>query len=277
MKILNPQKNCLIVGFDSAWTDNPKSPGAISALGFNALGEVNFFEPGLKSFDGAFEWIERQRKDYKLCLIAIDQPTIVPNLTGSRMADRVAGSVVSFIGGGVQPANRSKVGMFDDDAPIWKFLDRLDGHSTSIYQSRIAESGIYVIEVFPALSLPALNPNFNKRSGAPKYNPANRKKFKPEHWKEVLNTVRQVSDTFSLSQLVAWVDNFEKVQEPKKHHQDMLDSIICVLIGLLWRAGQENDSIVIGDEREGYIIAASSNETRERLTIAGQKLGVTVR
>jgi hypothetical protein len=58
-------------------------------------------------------------------VVALDQPTIVPNVSGSRPVDKVAGSLVSWIGGGVQPANRSKAGMFDDAAPIWRFLEHL--------------------------------------------------------------------------------------------------------------------------------------------------------
>lgn len=276
MNILNPQTDCLIVGFDSAWTDRPQAPGAIAALGFDTLGKVIFFEPELKSFDGAVEWIGEQRKNYQLCLIAIDQPTIVPNLIGSRMADRVAGSVVSFIGGGVQPANRSKRGMFDDDAPIWRFLDRLHGHSKSIHQSRIEHQGLFVIEVFPALSLPALNSDFYKRLGAPKYNPANRKKFKLKQWKAVLNTVRNTSDKLDLTQVVSWAKTFLQIEEPKKHHQDKLDAVICALIGFIWRACDPKHSIAIGGEMDGYMIAVATDDTRMRLISAAQKLNVTI-
>lgn len=110
-----------IVGFDSAWTDNPKAPGAICVIRLDGDGAHLYLAPRLASFAEALAVIERERKEAQKCLVALDQPTIVPNLTGSRPVDRVAGSLISWIGGGVQPASRSKKGMFDDGAPIWRF------------------------------------------------------------------------------------------------------------------------------------------------------------
>lgn len=89
-----------IIGFDSAWTDNPKKPGAV-------------------------------------CVIRLDQPTIVPNLTGSRPVDKVTGSLISWVGCGVQPASRAKKGMFDDAAPIWRFKSAL-GASDDPEEARVS-------------------------------------------------------------------------------------------------------------------------------------------
>ena len=52
----------------------------------------------------------------QLTLVAIDQPTIVPDQSSMRPAERIAASAISWLGGGVQPANRARVGMFDDEA-----------------------------------------------------------------------------------------------------------------------------------------------------------------
>jgi predicted RNase H-like nuclease len=272
VKILNPQTNCLIVGFDSAWTDKPSAPGAITALGFGPDCQLSFFEPALVSFNDALSWIEDRRQHFDLCLIAIDQPTIVPNLSGSRPADRVAASVISFIGGGVQPANRSKIGMFNDDAPIWHFMERLRGVSLSIEHSRSATRGLFLIEVFPALALSGLNSDFYKRSQAPKYNPANRKKFNLEHWRAVVNTVRDVTIMLKLTHLTDWVDKQWAIANPKKADQDKLDSVICLLIGLMWRACEPRLTMAIGDGEKGYMVTAASDETRQRLEAAATKI-----
>jgi predicted RNase H-like nuclease len=85
-----------------------------------------------------------------LTLVAIDQPTIVPNQSGMRPAERVAASAISWLGGGVQPANRSRIGMFDDGAPIWRFLTNL-GALENPERTRSADDGLYIMEVFPAL------------------------------------------------------------------------------------------------------------------------------
>ena len=126
MDLVNPQSSTVIFGFDSAWTDAPKPPGAICAIAFGDRGQVEFHEPRLVSFAGALAFIEELRQDFVASLVAIDQPTVVPNAAGSRPVDKVAAALVSFVGGGVQPANRSKIGMFCDNAPIWSFLSELE-------------------------------------------------------------------------------------------------------------------------------------------------------
>jgi predicted RNase H-like nuclease len=110
-----------IIGFDSAWTDNIRARGAVCALVMGNGGAVRFTPPCQASFKEALEFIQGERRTCDYCLLALDQPTIVPNTAGSRLVDRVAGSLIGFIGGGVQPANRSRVGMFDEGAPIWRF------------------------------------------------------------------------------------------------------------------------------------------------------------
>lgn len=116
-----------IIGFDSAWTDSPKAPGAICTIRIDKSGRRTLVPPVLVSFDGALAVVEAETNFSALRIVALDQPTIVPNLTSLRPVDRVAASLISWLGGGVQPANRSKIGMFDDSAPVWRFKERLGG------------------------------------------------------------------------------------------------------------------------------------------------------
>src|SRR5262249_39768770 len=177
-----------IIGFDSAWTDNSKAPGAVCAVVIASDGNITFKPPCHVSFDLALAFIEAERRAYDTCLVALDQPTIVSNETGSRPVDKVAASLISFIGGGVQPANRSKKEMFGDDAPIWRFLKRL-GAKEDPELSRGADIGLYIIEVFPALALPAFEARFCGRMKAPKYNPANKRKFRRDDWLNVIEII----------------------------------------------------------------------------------------
>jgi hypothetical protein len=49
----------LVVGFDSAWTDNPRQPGAVCVS--RAVGsDIQFVEPTPASFDEARQVIERE-------------------------------------------------------------------------------------------------------------------------------------------------------------------------------------------------------------------------
>jgi predicted RNase H-like nuclease len=273
-----PTGTTCIIGFDSAWTDNIKAPGAVCALVIAKDGAVSFKPPRLASFDQAFEFIEAERRACETCLVALDQPTIVPNAIGSRPVDQVAASLISFIGGGVQPANRSKKDMFDCGAPIWRFLKRL-GAEEKPELSRTAESGLFIIEVFPALALPAFNIKFNGRMKAPKYNPANRRKFRLSDWLDVIETVARYAHAFRVEAIEIWAREVKREttdRPPRKADQDRLDAVLCVLVGYHWRTRPRRDSIMIGDLTSGYMIAPTVADTRARLEAAAAKRGVPV-
>src|SRR5579863_6879477 len=140
----------IYIGFDSAWTDNPRAPGAICAVSIEEGNPTGFHAPQLVSFDQALTFIQETRSTTGVTLVALDQPTVVPNLVSMRPVERVAASLVSWLGGGVQPANRGRQGMFCDASPIWRFLTAL-GAEESPEQARAAANGLYLMEVFPAL------------------------------------------------------------------------------------------------------------------------------
>ena len=264
MRLVTPQNSTIIFGFDSAWTDSPKAPGAICAIAFDDSGQVEFHEPRLVSFAAALTFIEALRKDFAVSLVALDQPTIVPNGSGSRPIDKVAASLVSFVGGGVQPANRSKIGMFCENAPVWSFLSRLNANEAPV-EARTARGGNFLIEVFPALALPSLADEFSQRLRAPKYNPQNRRKFRLEDWHSVTRTVGATARSLGVTELSDWSDRMHAVAQPRKCDQDRLDAALCALIGLAWRAGPVTSSVMFGDLRSGYMVTPVSDATKPRL------------
>jgi hypothetical protein len=115
----------IFVGFDSAWADKKTAPGAICSVLFDGEGFADFRPPELKSFNGALDYIRDLQRPDMPTLVALDQPTIVPNTTSMRPAEKVAASLISWMGGGVQPAN-SGLRLFREDAPIWRFLKSLN-------------------------------------------------------------------------------------------------------------------------------------------------------
>lgn len=275
MDYQNPQSSTIIFGFDSAWTDAAKAPGAICAIAFDERGQVEFHEPRLVSFADARAFIGSLRQDFSVSLVALDQPTVVPNSAGSRPVDKVAGSLVSFVGGGVQPANRSKIGMFCDDSPIWSFLSDLNATQDPI-KARTAPAGHFLIEVFPALALPAFEDAFSQRLRAPKYNPQNRKKFRLEDWRSVTRVVQTTAQGFDVSGLADWSDRMHALSQPRKADQDKLDAALCALIGLAWRAGPVSCSAMLGDLTNGYMVTPMSEFTRPRLEQAANQRGVPI-
>jgi predicted RNase H-like nuclease len=275
MDYVNPQSSTIIFGFDSAWTDAAKAPGAICAIAFDERGQVEFHEPRLVSFADARAFIGSLRQDFSVSLVALDQPTVVPNFAGSRPVDKVAGSLVSFVGGGVQPANRSKIGMFCDDSPVWSFLSDLNATQDPI-EARTAPAGHFLIEVFPALALPAFEDAFSQRLRAPKYNPQNRRKFRLEDWRSVTRVVQTTAQGFDVSGLADWSDRMHALSQPRKADQDKLDAALCALIGLAWRAGPVSCSAMLGDLTNGYMVTPMSEFTRLRLEQAANQRGVPI-
>ena len=258
-----------VVGFDSAWTDNAKAPGAVCAIRCDHHGHLSSSDPQLASFDQAFDFIAAEQSRCKVCVVAIDQPTIVPNIGGMRPVDKVAASLISWLGGGVQPANRSKKGMFDDDAPIWRFKQRLSA-SDDAEAARTAEHGLFLIEVFPALALPSLESAYFGPLAAPRYNPGNKKRFRLSDWIGVTTMVDRHAATLGLGTLATWASN------PRKSDQDKLDAAICALVGLLWRSKNRSETIMVGDVELGYMIAPAAPEVRARLRTAAAFYNVPI-
>jgi predicted RNase H-like nuclease len=85
-------------------------------------------------------------------------------------------SLIGWMGGGVQPANRSRTMFFGEAAPIWRFLENLAAIGDP-EMARVADQGVYLLEVFPALALAAFDPAFFGRLKGPRYNPDRRKVF----------------------------------------------------------------------------------------------------
>jgi predicted RNase H-like nuclease len=80
----------IYIGFDSAWTDNSKAPGAICAVAAENGHARRFHAPQLVSFHEALTFIRKVCSNDGVTLIASDQPTLVPNLTGMRPVERGA-------------------------------------------------------------------------------------------------------------------------------------------------------------------------------------------
>jgi predicted RNase H-like nuclease len=77
----------VLIGFDSAWTDSSENPGAVAAYLIEGQ-RSTFCPPRLATFGDALKLIGEWTADADYVLIAIDQPTVVPNHDGARPVDR---------------------------------------------------------------------------------------------------------------------------------------------------------------------------------------------
>jgi len=271
---MNLKTSTSIIGFDSAWTDNPRAPGAVCIIRFDAAGHILFVEPEHASFSRALELIRLEQANSPRVLVAVDQPTIVKNATGCRPVERVVSSYISWIGGGVQPSNRGRLGMFDDAAPIWAFKRALSALEDPEL-SRKAADGLFIMEVFPALALPGFFSGFSTRLVGPRYNPGRRKTFKIDHWRRVASCLSELGGQRQIEGLAGWCRDHAEKAVPSKSDQDRLDAVICALIGWHWLMAPRNQSIMIGDRESGYIVAPAVDGIHEKLVMAAMKHGVS--
>lgn len=262
-----------IVGFDSAWTDKAIAPGAVCAIREIGDGSVSLVTPRLATFSQAFEFIRAENDLAERVVVALDQPTIVPNATGSRPVDKVAGSLVSWTGGGVQPANRSKVGMFDDAAPIWSFLSKL-GADEDPEAARRAGRGLHLLEVFPALALPSLITAHCGRLLGARYNPERRKTFRLDHWASVTNAIAEFGLAHQILGMPGWANSHRGIVAPRKSDQDLVDSVLCAMVGFLWIHVDRSRMLMLGDLATGYMITPGIGDARDRLLAAAKMRGV---
>lgn len=194
---------------------------------------------------------------------------------GSRPVDKVASALVSFAGGGVQPANRGKTSMFGDTAPVWTFLSDLGATEDPVLACE-ALSGHFLIEVFPALALPSLEDGFARRLAAPRYNPQNRRKFRLDDWRAVTEAVQAAAAGYGVSGLARWANQMHPIPQPRKADQDRLDAVLCAVVGLAWRAGPATETAMPGDLATGYMVTPVSDATRPRPELAAARRNVPI-
>lgn len=192
-----------------------------------------------------------------------------------RPVERVAHSFLCILKSAAQPAYRGKEALFGAYAPIWSFLERLKARENPP-AARTMTHGLHLIEVFPALALPALEPSIMERKRAARYNPEKRTNFSLDDWKLVASAVGRHADTLGLAPLSQWAGEHAALAKPGKRDQDCLDAAICLLIALQWRRAPCDRLTVIGDGRTGYMVTAVSPDTREILERAAKRKNVPV-
>jgi len=138
----------------------------------------------------------------------------------------------------------------------------------------MASNGLHLIEVFPALALPSLDPAFFGRLAGPRYNPGRRKTFQIDHWRRVALAAAASFKGFALTELADWCRTAAENPAPKKADQDRLDAMICLLSALYWRLRPRHESMMLGCVDSGYMIFPASDEVRAKLTAVAEKLGV---
>jgi predicted RNase H-like nuclease len=251
----------LLAGFDSAWTAH--TTGALSAVLLGRDGSLAELTPTplLATFAQATGLLEQWQHAHRPArtLIFLDQPTIVPNLSGHRPVDRLLCSPVAARRGAIQPAFTGRADMFGPAAPLWPFLHRfglgqLPAAAAGGQLSGAAEPW-GVIETYPVLTLIALgwllHDPARLRGRLPKYNPARARTFLLGDWQYVCNKASGALLALGCPQLAASLAQLSCLSVPRKPHQDQLDSALCLLAALHVALGLP--ALLVGEQATGWL------------------------
>ncbi len=243
----------VFTGFDSAWTRTNR--GAIAHLVVEE-GEVELGAPETASFDEALASINRVGAGADLHIIAIDQPLIVPNPTGSRPVEGVFRPLLGHLGGAIQPSNTGRIGMFDAEAPLWPFLRDLVADQDPLAIPG-ADAGRFAFECWPVAAQIAFASQSGQVQRLLKYNPGRSGTFSQADWVGLNLLMAESASELDLASIAAWFEASAAIQ-PRKADQDKVDAAICVLIASLWWRDGLAASAMIGDTTSGYIVTPIS-------------------
>ncbi len=251
-----------IFGFDSAWS--ARNRGAICGMKVGTYG-VTCLSPRAVSFDEALEVIASFGAGCALRLIAIDQPLVVPNATGRRPVEALIATAIGRRGGGVQPANRSRTGMFDESAPIWTFLKSLGADLDPDHVPK-ALAGTFAIEVYPAAANICLFQTPERVEPLFKYNPQ-RGTFRLGDWAILCERLREALTKLDCVELAKWCLAAGSLARPRKADQDIADALVCLLVGHRWWSDGPTGSQVVGNLESGYMVIPTTSEFRSELRV----------
>src|ERR1019366_6605462 len=199
-------------------------------------------------------------------LLAIDQPLVVPNESGSRPVDvTIARALMGQYAVGAHAANRANP-CFGDGAGIWPLLDGLGarGYRQVPDAAGLREQGKYFFECYPNLALVGwldVLPRYKIRHGD------------REAWGRVVAFLR------SLASAEIPIVNAEAVipsdMEATKANEDRLDALIAAYSAAWHRLLAGARSLVLGDATTGYIVTPVNDTTRSLLREAWSRREAT--
>ncbi len=191
-------------------------------------------------------WV-RQWADIQIpALVAVDAPTLIPNQTGTRLPDRLTHKYFGKYHAGCYPANLQR-----------PFAQRTVAFGLSLEELGFCHAPImeakkynrYQIEVFPH---PAQVNLFNL-DRILKY----KKGRLGDRYLELTKLRNHILSTLpSLEPKLQLINLPEIPSQGKamKEVEDMLDSLICAYVGAYWWYWGEEKNLVLGDEKNGYIV-----------------------
>ncbi|XGB41049.1 MAG: DUF429 domain-containing protein [Nodosilinea sp. LVE1205-7] len=202
----------------------------------------------LQSIESILAWVEEYSRPSQTAVVAVDAPTLIPNQTGMRLADRLAHQYFGQYDAGCYPANQGR-----------PFAARLVAFGRALEALGFAHSphspaqpqGRFQLEVFPH---PATVHLFNLQRIL-KYKKGRLGERRPQleklrHYQ--LTVLPQLTPALGISP--SELPAIPTTGAAMKAVEDQLDSLICAYVAAHWWYWGESRNWVLGDRQQGYIV-----------------------
>ena len=235
------------IGIDLGWKSQPSGLCCLELVN----GNLNLLDlDRIEAISDVLFWLDNCVHTQDSAIVAVDAPTIIPNLTGSRLPDKLTHKYFGRYHAGCYPAN---LGLAFADRTVGFGLElenRGFSHAPEITPQKL---GRYQIEVFPH---PAIVELFN----LPLILKYKKGRILERRWEliklhryivDVLPTFKPALNLSSHPVLFAEIPTTGKAL---KALEDKLDSIICAYVGAYWWYWGKERNIVLGSRANGYVV-----------------------
>lgn len=252
------------VGLDLAWSPRNNSAIAVARLKGRKGAELCLWNDKMSSDREIMNYV-RQAVGKGDCLIAIDAPLLVPNMTGRRQAEDILQRLFMKHHAAAYPANRTRLGSYGGlrGETLVREMGKIGiRHDPYIKpKSKLRR----VIEVFPH---PAIVSIFDLDKIL-KYKHSGRdfekrcKEFK--RFQRLLASLDNFEPSLKIPDTLLGVDVSRMRGKKLKQYEDFLDSVMCAYTALYyWYWGGEKCA-VIGDMKGGYIVTPIKRDMKRQI------------
>jgi predicted RNase H-like nuclease len=236
------------IGIDLGWRSQPSGLCCLKWIN----GQLQLLDLDRKeAIADILTWIDQSVQPDEPAIIAVDAPTLIPNATGSRLADKLSHKYFGKYHAGCYPANQNLPFAERTINFGLQLESRGFAHAPTIEPQKL---GRYQIEVFPH---PAIVNLFNLERIL-KYKKGRIYERRLELIKlqnYLLDILPSLSPPLRLSYLCgSFPSQIPTTGAALKAVEDKLDSLVCAYVGAYWWYWGEKRNLVLGDRTTGYII-----------------------
>ena len=235
------------IGIDLGWKSQPSGLCCLELVN----GELHLLNlDRIEAIADVLFWLDNYVHIQDNAIVAVDAPTIISNLTGSRLPDKLTHKYFGRYHAGCYPANLGLA--FADRTVVFglELENRSFSHAPEITPQKLGRSQI---EVFPHSAIVELF----KLPLILKYKKGRileRRLELIKLYKYIVDVLPTFTPALNLNSHPVLFAEIPTTGKALKALEDKLDSLICAYVGAYWWYWGKERNIVLGDRANGYIV-----------------------